>query len=141
MEKTSSSALIILKLLLVVFLFQSCTIYRARNAGIDKAVEVGSKVKVETKDNKIYKFKKLGRDENGLFGLAGRNSNTARSLAENIVDKNASGRFVKIGIDENSVEEVRLKNKTVSVLVPLIIGFALFLSLTAIILSSFLIVQ
>lgn len=135
MKKASSSAIIILKLFCVIFLFHSCTIYRARNAGIVKAVEVGSKVKLETKDNQVYKFKKLGRDENGLFGLAARNSKAAKKLAEDIVDNNMRGRFVKIGIDENSVEEVRLKNKTVSVLVPILITFTVIVGLIVFIAS------
>ena len=127
MKKASSLANIVLKLLIIIFLFESCTIYRARNAGIDKAVELGYKVKLETKDNQVYKFRRLGRDENGLYGLAGITSKTAKRLAEDIVDENMKGRFVKIGIDENSVEEVRVKNKMVSFIVPLVITFvALF---------------
>lgn len=53
-------------------------------------------------------------------------------MAENIVEKNYKGKFVKIGIAEDSIEEIRLKNYTVSAIVPvafvLVVGAVLIIT-------------
>ncbi len=122
------------KLFILIFLLQSCSIYRSKPASVDRAVEFNRKVKLTTENNQVFKFKSLEREGTDLFGIARANSKAAKQMAENIVEKNYRGKFVKIGIAEDSVEEIRLKNYIVSAIVPIavvIVVFAGFISLIA----------
>ncbi len=124
------------KLLTMILLFQSCNIYRSKPVSVDKAVEFNRKVKLTTENNQVFKFNSLEREGAELFGIAKANSKEAKLMAENIVEKNYKGKFVKIGIAENSVEEVKLKNYTMSVITPIAIGLAVFVGLLAFIASQ-----
>ncbi len=122
------------KLFILIFLLQSCSIYRSKPASVDQAVEFNRKVKLTTENNQVFKFKSLEKEGTDLFGIALSNSKAAKQKAENIVEKNYKGKFVKIGIAEDSVEEIRLKNYTLSAIVPIvvvIVVFAGFISLIA----------
>lgn len=114
------------KLLILIVLFQSCSIYRSQPVSVDKAVEFNRKVKLTTKNDQVFKFKSLEKEGGELFGIAGENSKAAKLMAGNIVEKNYKGKFVKIGIPEGSVEEVKQKNYLMSAMVPIAIGVAIF---------------
>ncbi len=124
------------RLLIFILLFQSCNIYRSKPVSVDRAVEFNRKVKLKTKSNQVYKFNSLEKEGADLFGIAKANSKEAKLMAENIVEKNYKGKFVKIGIAENSVEEVKLKDYTMSVITPIAIGLAVFVGLVAFIASQ-----
>lgn len=110
------------KLLILILLFQSCSIYRSKPVSIDRAVEFNKKVKLKTENNRVFKFKSLEKEGSVLYGIAWPYSKAAKFMAENIVEKNYKGRFVKIGIAENSIKEIKLKNYTLSAIVPIVIG-------------------
>lgn len=124
------------KLLILILLFQSCNIYRSRPVSVDRAVEFNRKVKLTTENNRVYKFKSLEREGEDLFGIARANSKAARQLAANIVEENYKGNFVKIGIAENSVQEVQLKNYVMSAIVPILAGVTILVGLSAIIVEN-----
>lgn len=136
MNTTHYNLKLFARLLTVIILFQSCNIYRSTPVSIDRAVEFNRKVKIKTQNNQVYKFNSLEREGTDLFGIAKANSKEAKLMAENIVEKNYRGKFVKIGIAENSVQEVKLKNYTMSVITPIVVGLAVFVGLLAFIASQ-----
>ncbi|CAM4060820.1 hypothetical protein [Gillisia limnaea] len=124
------------KLFILIFLLQSCSIYRSKPASVDRAVEFNRKVKLTTENNQVFKFKSLEREGTDLFGIARANSKVAKQMAENIVEKNYRGKFVKIGIAEDSVEEIKLKNYIVSAIVPIAVVIVVFAGFIALIAST-----
>jgi hypothetical protein len=114
------------KLFILIFLLQSCSIYRSKPASVERAVEFNRKVKLKTDNNQVFKFKALEKEGTNLYGIARANSKAAKQMVENIVEKNYKGKFVKIGIAEDSIEEIRLKNYTMSALVPIAVVVVVF---------------
>jgi uncharacterized membrane protein affecting hemolysin expression len=89
-----------------------------------------------TKNNRTFKFKALEKEGKGLYGIARANSKVAKQMVENIVEKNYKGKFVKIGIEEGSIKEIRLKNYTLSVIVPMaiviVVGIGVIISIVVV---------
>ncbi|CAN5327077.1 hypothetical protein BH23BAC2_BH23BAC2_11540 [soil metagenome] len=124
------------KLFILIFLFQSCSIYRSKPASVERALEFNRKVKLTTENNQVFKFKALEKDGTDLVGIARANSKAAKQMAENIVEKNYKGKFVKIGIAEDSIEEIRLKNYTVSAIVPIAVVIVVFVGFISLLVST-----
>lgn len=101
-----------------LFLFQGCAIYQEENVSVEKAVESNSKLKLKIKNSEVYKFHELEKDNENLYGIVRKNSKTAEELAADIINNNYAGKFVKIAIPENSIEEIRLKYPALSTLLP-----------------------
>src|SRR5690606_9135101 len=119
---------IIACLLTLLILCQSCNIYRSKNISLDEAIETGTKVRVKTALGRNYVFKRIEKDENHTYGIAGKNSNTAKELRNQMLPESASNNKVKIRIDKLPVQEINPKNKRLSELVPLTIaGVALLI--------------
>jgi hypothetical protein len=121
MKAVQHNLRLLTKLLILILLFQSCSIYRSKSVSIDRAVEFNRKVKLKTQNNRVFKFQGLKKEGAVLYGIARANSKAAKLMAENIVEKNYKGKFVKIGIEEDSVKEIRLKKYALSVIVPIAI--------------------
>lgn len=107
-------------LLTITILSHSCTIYRSSNISIEEAMESNSKVRVKTNLNQSYTFQKIGKDEAGIYGIASKNSKAAKQLNKDILHENAANNLVKIKLWEGSIQEINAKNKTISLLVPLL---------------------
>ncbi len=121
MKAKSKVFRIISYLLTITILSQSCTIYKSSGIGVDEAIKSNNKVKVTTHSNQTYTFKKLGKDEAGVYGMAGKSSKAAKQLYNNILQEDPVNQLVKIGLDESHLNEIRARNKTLSILVPVII--------------------
>jgi hypothetical protein len=116
-------------LLTFLILCQSCTIYRSTNISLDEAIETENKVRVKTTSETKYAFKRIERGEDIIYGIAGKNSKAGKELAQYILSENFSDSKVKIRLDEIPIHEINPKNKTLSVLVPLItagVGLLIF---------------
>lgn len=105
-------------LLTIVILSQSCTIYRSTNISVDEAVESRNKVRVKTKLDQLYTFKRLEKDSAGVYGIADQKSRPARELSHHIVRRSLQDYQVTINLPEESIKEIRPRNKTLSVVVP-----------------------
>lgn len=123
-------------LFILIFLCQSCNIYRSKPVNVQQAVEFNRKVKLTTENNQVFKFKSLEKEGAELYGIARANSKAAKLMAENIVENNYRGKFVKIGIAEDSIEEIKFKNYTMSAIVPIVIGVAVLAGVLGVIVSS-----
>lgn len=105
-------------LLTIVVLSQSCTVYRSAGITIDEAVESKNKVRVKTKFNQNYTFKRIEKDKSGFYGIAYKKSRPARELSNDIIWGNLPDNRVKIKLQKDSIEEIKPRNKTLSILVP-----------------------
>lgn len=105
-------------LLTIIILSQSCTVYRSAGISVDEAVASKNKVKVKTKYDQYYNFKRLEKDEAGIYGIAYKRSRPARELSNEIVRGNLPDNRVKIKLQEDSIKEINPRNKTLSVVVP-----------------------
>ncbi|HSI70172.1 MAG TPA: hypothetical protein VK941_08055 [Gillisia sp.] len=105
-------------LLTIVILGQSCTIYRSAGISVDEAVESQNKVRVKTKLNQNYIFKRLEKDTAGVYGIADQKSRPARELSHHITSRNLPEYQVKIKLQEDSIKEIKPRDKTLSIVVP-----------------------
>jgi len=86
-------------LLILVMLFQSCTVYKSTSVTLDQAVQNESKVRIKTNSNEIFIFKKIVFDEGKYYGV-----------------ERIKGKKIKIPINENLVKSTQLKNELLSAL-------------------------
>ncbi|WP_370476987.1 hypothetical protein [Tamlana flava] len=101
------------QIMMLLILFQSCTIYRSTPITLDQAVKNEYKVKVITKTSGALKFKRIGVENGDYYGLIW-----------------SRGETIRIPLKEENIISVQEKNKTLSNLlvialpVALTIGFA-----------------
>lgn len=86
-------------LFMVLTLSQSCRVYQQKSVTIEEAVKERKRVKIKMKDKKVYKFKRIEYEKSVFFGI-----------------KKVKGKIVKIPIDVNEIEKLRLHNKTLSII-------------------------
>ena len=111
-------------LLAFVMLFQGCTVYKSASVTLEEAVRADTKVKLKTKNDQTLKFNKLGVEEGMYFGV----KEIYKDDAFNISKKE----IIKTPIDVNNIEVIKIKNKTMSTILP----FAIPVTLFAILLGS-----
>jgi hypothetical protein len=119
-------------LLSILVLLQSCIAYNGLPTPVDKAVLSPKKVKVLLSNNHIYKFKRIGKDNDQIYGIAKRNSEAAMHLSKQVVPLEKSKRLVRVNLKNEQVKEIYVLNEQHSVLqtislillvgVPLVIG-------------------
>jgi len=111
---------IILSTLLV---FQSCRVYHSKTATVEEATLFSQHIKIRSTSDETYRFKTLLREDGKLYGITWRKGSTARKLSEQIVLVSAGKdkHEVKILLDENAIREYHLQNKTMSILIPILI--------------------
>ncbi|MCZ6702632.1 MAG: hypothetical protein O6940_06280 [Ignavibacteria bacterium] len=97
-----------------LMLLQGCRVYHKTNVTVDEAITSSNRIKAKTFVEVTYVFNDLLRDDGQLYGLAKRNSSTAKKLSTQIVDKNRGDKYVKIAVLENTIKEYHLQNKTLS---------------------------
>lgn len=115
-----------LLLLISLLLLQSCQIYRSKSSSPMEAIEKDRRVKITFKNDKSYKFKRLQKQEDQLIGLTKSNSKSAEKFKDQIFEISNDPKYVRVKINENSIEKIQVHNKTASALVnfgvPIVIG-------------------
>ena len=90
-----------------------------------------NKVKVITADQEKYKFKKLELEGDRLTGITKPRSATAKKLAD--LPSETEGKFVQFDLSEVAIEEIKLRNNTLSTIIniaiPLVAVYAALLTL------------
>ena len=134
MKTINSRFLVFLVLGGIFYLLQSCGgVYNSTNIPLDRALEIDQPLKIRTKDGTAYKITKLEKDETGMYGVVKKESNAARKHKEKIIVKDYQGKYVKLDIPEDSIQEIRTKNQTLSILLPITIGVAIIASFVAVV--------
>jgi hypothetical protein len=101
----------------VLIFFQGCTVYKSASVTLDEAYKSQTKVKVKTKDNRTYKFKKLEFKDGQYVGI----NELYKDDAFNIYNK----QIIETQLDVSNVEMIKIKNKTMSTVLPFAIPIAL----------------
>jgi len=112
--KIKSNLKLITLLLSCTFLFQSCKIYHSKNVSIADAVMVPQKVKIKSNTNETYRFERLQKENNQLYGVAKRNSKTGKKLKDLSVDTNTKSKYIQVPLTNDMVKEIHIKNKALS---------------------------
>lgn len=93
-------------------LFQSCKIYDSKSSTKEDAIIFGGKVRVKSDTKSSYKFEKLIIEGDSLFGIGKRQLSKSKIVYNNnIVNKNATDKNVKILLTDDLVNEIHLYNK------------------------------
>jgi len=107
-------------ILSVLILFQGCTVYKSTPITIEQATKEEQKVKILTKNNVKLKFKKIVVENEKLYGV-----------------RKVDGRDIKLVLDRDSIDTIRAKDKTLSIILSIGIPVIIIGGLTAIAASSF----
>jgi len=98
-----------------LFLLQSCKVYHSKTATIDEVIESQKRVKVKSYNGEIYRFDKLHRENDQIFGIAKiKSQEWLRKYAKQFGQGEVSGKEVKFSIPDNAFKEYYLQNKTLS---------------------------
>jgi len=105
-----------------LMLLQSCRVYHSKTTTVEEATLFPQHIKIKTTSDETYKFQSVIREDGKLYGITWRRGSTANKLSEQVVlvfgkDKDK----VKILLDENTIREYHLQNKTMSILIPILI--------------------
>lgn len=121
-------------LLSLLLFFQSCSVYYSGSLTVDEAVAADNKVKVVTEDNQKYKFRELQKNDDQLTGITKPNSATAEKIAG--MPAEIEGKFLKVDISELVIEEIKLRNNTLSTIlnigIPVVTAFVGFMTIALI---------
>ena len=80
-----------------LILLQGCTVYKSVPISIEQAVQNESKVRVKTNANEKFKFSRIGIEDGNYYGV-----------------KKSKGAIVKTPLDQNFINTINEKDKTVS---------------------------
>jgi hypothetical protein len=103
-------------ILSMVILLQGCTVYKSTPITIEQVAKEEQKVKVITKDNVKLKFKRIGFNNDGYYGV-----------------KKQKGEIIKTHLDPSFINNIKEKDKTLSTIltialpVGILVGIALII--------------
>ena len=117
------------KILSLLILLQSCTVYHTATASVDEAIQSNNKVKVDIEMDDPYRFKEIKVFENEYYGLVKVNSDTYKRLTNRKKMDSDSEKFKYVQVYEQELGDIHLKNKGAStalnVGIPVLVGGAL----------------
>lgn len=123
------------KLLSLLILLQSCTVYHSYNSSIDEAIATGNKVKVNVENNDPYKFKKLVRIDDEIFGLVYSKSQSYKLLSSRKTIPTEYQTLFYVQVYDNELNDIHLKNKTTStvltVAIPVVVTGLIFIPIVS----------
>ena len=112
------------KILSFLILLQSCTVYHKYTSSVDEAIATNNKIKTDLPNGDSYKFIKLVRLENEIYGVAKKKSPVSKILNAQIVDSQYEGKYNLIKLNEADLKNIHLKNKgasTALTIIPIVI--------------------
>ena len=112
MKNFTTRAGAVLLVLMISFIFQSCSVYHTTASSLEEGINSENRVRVVTTDNIFYEFKSLQRENTQLYGITGRRSDTAKMLKDH--ESIREGNNVKIALADDEIIAVYLKNKKMS---------------------------
>ena len=97
-------------LFIVILIFQGCIVYKSKPVTLDKAVKANTQVKIKTKNNKTIKFKKIVFEEGSYYGVNNFYKDDPFDVSKKVE--------IKTPIEVNIIESVKVKNKSMSTILP-----------------------
>ena len=114
-------------LLAFTIFLQSCSIYRAQTASVDEALQFNQKIKLVINSDDTYKFEKLLKENEHIYGISQKDSRTAKYLHKQIVEENENQKYVKILLTKDQLNKIHLLNKGLTIAVTLAVLSPIFL--------------
>lgn len=106
--------------LTILIVFQSCRVYKKNPITIDEAVKSERRIKIKTLDNNKFKFKRVIIEESNYYGI-----------------KRVNGDLEKVPIMLNTIDNIRVHNKTMSIVYGSVIAIVIsFVTIAAIAIGS-----
>jgi hypothetical protein len=112
-KKHLKSVALILSMLIF---FQGCTVYKSVPVSIEQAAQNDQKVKVITKSNEKLKFNRIGVEDGNYYGV-----------------KKSNGVVVKTPLDQNFINTIKKKDKTLSTILSIGIPLGIVMGVLGII--------
>jgi hypothetical protein len=112
-KKHLKSVALILSMLIF---FQGCTVYKSVPVSIEQAAQNDQKVKVITKSNEKLKFNRIGVEDGNYYGV-----------------KKSNGVVVKKPLDQNFINTIKEKDKTLSTILSIGIPLGIVMGVLGII--------
>ena len=106
-------------LLTFLILLQGCVIYKKNPSTIDEAVKANTNVRIETKDDKTIKFKRIEFENEQYFGINNALKFYNETGMSGLVKRKKKMEIIKTLIELNDVQEIKIKDKTMSTVVPI----------------------
>ncbi|NOQ92645.1 MAG: hypothetical protein GQ552_08015 [Flavobacteriaceae bacterium] len=129
-----------LKKISIFFMFlitlQSCVVYHSKIATVDEAIQSDDKVKVLTDSNDIYKLHKLKKEDGQIYGVVKKGSETAKRLSDQGLIKYSDSKYETILLTESTINEIHLKNKTLSTVLSIAVPVIGVAAIFAILINS-----
>ena len=104
----------------VLILLQGCTVYKSSSVSLEQAEQNQSKVKVITKNNEKLKFKSIGIENGNYYGVKISN--------EGVIEN--------IPLDQDFINIINEKNKTLSTIISIAIPVVIIAGLFGILYES-----
>lgn len=101
-------------ILVSIMTLPSCSIYYSNTATMDEAIQSDNKVKIITTTNDTYKFKKLQTEDDQIYGVIKKGSNKAEGLLDQGLLEDYDGKYGKILLSKDTIQDIHLKNKKAS---------------------------
>ncbi len=105
LKKQFKSVALILSMLI---LLQGCTVYKSSSVSLEQAEQNQSKVKVITKNNKKLKFTRIGVEDGSYYGV-----------------KKSKTVLIKTPLDRDLIDTINEKNKTLSIVLSIVMPFVI----------------
>ena len=90
--------------LTMLIMLQSCRVYHSKTVSLEEATASAERVKIKTKENKILKFNKIIFEEGQYYGVKIKGEDISKTL-----------------LDRGGLEQVRLHNKSLSVILGVVV--------------------
>ena len=115
--------------LALIFLVSSCRVYHSKTVSVDEAVQSSKRIKVNSYNNEIFKFKQFQKEDGRLYGITRKNSYTAKKLSHQILGENIDRKYVNILLPDTLLKEIHLHDKTLSILIPVMIPISIIVGI------------
>lgn len=109
------------KILSILILLQSCTVYHSYKSSIDDAIASNNKVKIVLDSGEKHKFKKLNRNDNEVYGLIYNKSSSYEYWASRKSMPSKSETLTYVQIYDNELKNLHLRNKSASTILTIAI--------------------
>ena len=88
-----------------LILFQGCTVYNTQNLSLEQAAATKDKAKIVTKQNETLKYLYITKIDDKFYGV-----------------KMVNNQLIKIPVEENNLDIIRLKDKRASNTASILLG-------------------
>lgn len=109
-----------------LMLMQSCKVYHKDTATLDEVVLSQKRVKVKTNSNDTYEFDRLQKEEDLIYAYTKFKSGTAKKLLDKGTVGELEGKYLKILLQEENINEYHFQNKDLSLFLSIAIPVIIF---------------